>query len=572
MFNHRNDDTAGHAGRLYDRVHAHFTNRPIYSDVPQVGPGEDFVTATEKAITDCGALIVIVGPDWLTSLDRNGRRLSDAEDITRLQIAFALARGAWVVPALVKGATVPPADALPADIGALSRRQGAELRDTRWESDVDDLIAAIEKSLALAEGNPAASGGRSRSHIRRAAIAAVVAGSVIGPIAVLQPSWFTDLGWQNNALPTVAHGTADLTLAGYSGLARIAALPGGKIVAGPSRDDSVLLWNLATGESEAIFKEYGLAAIAPVSDGRLAFGYWGEVRIWDMASRRVADALVLPRDIRLDRTDESIGSLTVLPDGRLVSQSYYGPAIWDFKTHNAKQLYEHPIGKTCAALLLPDGRFAFALCNGGIKLWNPKTDRVEVTLKGRGDRTTALVATPDGRLVSGAQNGIVELWDLDIATARLLAGSVGRSGAPADVVIGPNVALGKDVEVRGNVVIGRWSETRLALLNSSKLFALGDEAIAVFDLSDGKAERVVGIEGRWSADPVMLADGRLALGAEDGTISIWNPNTGTADLILEGHAGPVTTAILLPDSRLASGSKDGTIKIWSVTRHDAVRR
>ena len=117
-----------------------------------------------------------------------------------------------------------------------------------------------------------------------------------------------------------------------------------------------------------------------------------------MATRRVEDTLVIPRDMHLDRTDEQIHKLTALPDGRLVSLSGYGPAIWYFKTHSAKRLYEQPIGQARLALLLPDGRFALALQKGGIKLWNPKTDRVEVTLKGRGDRTTGLVATRDGRL------------------------------------------------------------------------------------------------------------------------------------------------------------------------------
>ena len=216
MLSYRSDDAPGHAGRLFDRLHAHFTNRSVHIDVPQVAPGEDFITATEKAIAECGALIVIIGPDWLTSVDRNGRRLSDADDIIRLQISIALTRGGWVVPALVKGATVPRADALPEDIGALSRRQGAELRDTRWDADVDDLIAAIEKGLALADDTSTANRWRRLLLIWRVALATLVAGGVIAGTAVLQPTSLPDLPWRGTSPPRVDHGAAELDIGGIS--------------------------------------------------------------------------------------------------------------------------------------------------------------------------------------------------------------------------------------------------------------------------------------------------------------------------------------------------------------------
>jgi WD40 repeat protein len=572
VLSHRSDDAPGHAGRLFDHLRARFGNRPVHIDFPQVGPGEDFITATERGIADCGALIVIIGQDWLTSADRNGRRLSDADDIVRLQIAAALTGGVRVVPTLVKGATMPHADSIPEDIGALCRRQAAELRDTRWAADVDDLTTALENILALAEGTSVSSRGRRLTVVRWAVLIALMAGSAIAAVAVLEPTWLPDLPGWGNAASTVAHAAAEVTLAGPPSRRGVQMVPlaDGMLVEGA--DETILVWNLATGESEAIFKGYGLNAVAPASDGRLALGYWGEVRLWNMTTRRTEDSLAFPEG-GFDRTEESIDRLMPLSEGRFLSLALeYGPGIWDFKTHTAKRLYEQPIGRTRLALPLSDGRFAFALERGEIKLWNPKTNRAEATLKGHGDRPTGLVATRDGRLVSAAQNGIVELWDLDTATARVLAGSVGRSAARPNVVIGHDVVLGKDAEIGGNVVIGSRGDSRLALLNSGEVVAIGDEAIAVFDLPDGKAERVVAIERRWSAEPVVLADGRLALGAEDGTISLWDPATGTADTILEGHADAVTTVVLLPDGRLASGSNDGTIKIWTVARAGTARR
>ncbi len=45
FINYRREDTAPYAGRLYDRLSAHFGDEQVFIDIDQIEPGEDFVEA-----------------------------------------------------------------------------------------------------------------------------------------------------------------------------------------------------------------------------------------------------------------------------------------------------------------------------------------------------------------------------------------------------------------------------------------------------------------------------------------------------------------------------------------------
>jgi hypothetical protein len=56
-----------------------------------------------------------------------------------MEIEAALKRDIAVTPILVKGARMPAAEELPAEIRDLAYRNGFELSHNRWESDVREL-------------------------------------------------------------------------------------------------------------------------------------------------------------------------------------------------------------------------------------------------------------------------------------------------------------------------------------------------------------------------------------------------------------------------------------------------
>lgn len=145
---YRRDDSAGHAGRLYDRLAAHFGEEQIFMDLDQIEPGEDFVHVIEGAVGSCEILLAVVGRSWLKSTDETGqRRLDNPNDFVGVEIASAFARDVRVIPVLVQGAQMPRAQDLPEALLPLSRRQAFDLSDQRWRQDVDRLVATLERIL-----------------------------------------------------------------------------------------------------------------------------------------------------------------------------------------------------------------------------------------------------------------------------------------------------------------------------------------------------------------------------------------------------------------------------------------
>lgn len=149
FISYRRDDSAGYAGRLYDRLATHFGPQRVFMDVEGIEPGADFVNAIEEAVTSCQVLIVIIGDEWTDGTDAAGhRRLDDPNDFIRLETSAALKRNIRVVPVLVDGALMPRAEELPEEIKSLARRQAIEISHKQWEASSGELIRTLERILS----------------------------------------------------------------------------------------------------------------------------------------------------------------------------------------------------------------------------------------------------------------------------------------------------------------------------------------------------------------------------------------------------------------------------------------
>jgi len=153
FISYRRDDSAGYAGRLYDRLFSYFGSEEIFIDVGSIEPGQNFVTTIEAALGSCKVLLAVVGKDWLKVTDTTGRRkLDDPDDFVRLEIATALDRNIRIIPILVGGATMPSAHELPPKLIGLSRCHAFELSNNRFQYDTRELIKVLEKILELPIG------------------------------------------------------------------------------------------------------------------------------------------------------------------------------------------------------------------------------------------------------------------------------------------------------------------------------------------------------------------------------------------------------------------------------------
>jgi hypothetical protein len=148
FINYRRDDAPGVAGRLYDHLARKFTRGRLFIDVDAIKPGLDFVKQLDTQVSQCDALLAVIGPHWLTATDNKGkRRLDDPHDYVRIEIASALKRDIPVIPVLIDGAEMPAEADLPEDLAPLARRHALELRHTRFASDADAIVSALHTVL-----------------------------------------------------------------------------------------------------------------------------------------------------------------------------------------------------------------------------------------------------------------------------------------------------------------------------------------------------------------------------------------------------------------------------------------
>src|ERR1700735_4199426 len=157
FISYRREDSISQAGRIYDHLVARFGKKSVFMDIDTLKPGDNFVDALKRTVGSCDVLVAVIGRNWLSIKDENGRqRLQDPADFVLLEIATALDRGIRVIPALVAGAQMPRVEELPESLKKITRRQAIVLSDTGFRDGVTRLIGAVEsprgKRLAVFSG------------------------------------------------------------------------------------------------------------------------------------------------------------------------------------------------------------------------------------------------------------------------------------------------------------------------------------------------------------------------------------------------------------------------------------
>lgn len=161
FISYRRNDSGGHAGRLYDRLRNWFEENELFIDVGSIDYGDDFPREIYQAITSVNAVIVVIGPDWIETI--NERIDTQTKDFVRQEISIALKRKlkneVKIFPVLVGQTAMPQRsdlhEELKVEIGKLFDYQAIEFpKDIHsWDSKFDRL----RKSLASVEGVPPSS-------------------------------------------------------------------------------------------------------------------------------------------------------------------------------------------------------------------------------------------------------------------------------------------------------------------------------------------------------------------------------------------------------------------------------
>jgi len=75
FISYRREDSIAYSGRLYDRLTAEFGKGQVFMDIDSIDPGADFIEVIEQTVAACDAVLVVIGKQWLTVADAQGRRM-----------------------------------------------------------------------------------------------------------------------------------------------------------------------------------------------------------------------------------------------------------------------------------------------------------------------------------------------------------------------------------------------------------------------------------------------------------------------------------------------------------------
>ncbi|MEO5887553.1 MAG: WD40 repeat domain-containing protein, partial [Anaerolineales bacterium] len=189
-------------------------------------------------------------------------------------------------------------------------------------------------------------------------------------------------------------------------------------LASASWDNTVILWDLSTGEPAQTLKghTYYVYSVAWSADGRLASGSVDNtVILWDLSTGEPAQTLKGHTDY--------VSSVAWSADGRLASGSGDNTVIlWDLSTGEPAQTLKGHTGSVSSVAWSADGRLASGSGDNTVILWDLTTGEPAQTLKGHTDYVTSVAWSADGRLASGSWDTVI-LWDLStVEPAQTLKG------------------------------------------------------------------------------------------------------------------------------------------------------
>ena len=121
FLSYRREDSAGVAGRIYDRLRVPFGPDSVFFDVDSVPFGVDFQEHIESVFSHCDVFLAVIGPDWAGKIN-TGRRIDDPRDWVRIEVEAALKRGLPVIPVLIDHTRMPSEADLPPSLVRLARR------------------------------------------------------------------------------------------------------------------------------------------------------------------------------------------------------------------------------------------------------------------------------------------------------------------------------------------------------------------------------------------------------------------------------------------------------------------
>ncbi|WP_414754712.1 hypothetical protein, partial [Anabaena sp. CCY 9910] len=301
------------------------------------------------------------------------------------------------------------------------------------------------------------------------------------------------------------------TLVGHSDWVKaVAVTPNGKQVISGSKDNTLKVWNLETGEEQ--------------------FTLIGHT--------------------------ESVNAIAVTPDGKRVisGSSDHTLKIWDLATGNELFTFSGHRTQVVALTVTPDSKWVIsASVPNIIKVWDLESGKEKFTVFPHSDLIRSIVAYPDSKFfISGSDDKTIKVCDLKTGREHFSFNNIDkepREGQFADEVYPDEVYA-------------------VAISPNSKLLIAGSStnAVRVWNLETEKLLFVLlGHTAPIVAVAVTSDSKQLISASLDKTLKVWDLESGKELFTITGHNDSLyAAAVTLNGKWLISGSKDKTLKVWSL--------
>ena len=135
------------AGRIYDRLQAHFGSDAVFMDIDNIPFGVNFREHIDATISQCDVILAVIGTKWAGEAAAS-RRLDEPRDFVRIELESALDRNLPVIPILIDQARMPGEAELPTSLATLADYNAIDVNQGRdFHHHVDLLIKGIEFHL-----------------------------------------------------------------------------------------------------------------------------------------------------------------------------------------------------------------------------------------------------------------------------------------------------------------------------------------------------------------------------------------------------------------------------------------